>query len=143
MLLQPPPRPASDARLTRFTDLLDTLTDGERALEAARLSVERGDPAQAERELTDFIVRAQPVIEHSRDLPAEYVDLLGQGLARCLVARAGARTEQALGPGPGGALLLAARSDVESVNQLPKAWLDQKTRAALSRLENVLEPTVA
>jgi hypothetical protein len=141
MLLQPPPRPASDARLNRFTNLLDTLTDGERALEAAHRSVQQGNPVQAERLLTDFISRAQPVLEHSRDLPAEYVDLLGQSLARCLVARAGAWTEQALGPEPGtDALLRAARADVESANQLPASWLDQKTRTALTRLEHVLEP---
>ena len=144
MLLQPPPRPASDARLTRFTNLLDTLTDGERALEAAHRSVERGDPAQAERQLTDFIVRAQPVLEHSRDLPGEYVDLLGQSLARSLVARAGAWSEQALGSGSDTETLLrAAWGDVASVNQLPASWLDQKTRMALARLEHVLEPTAA
>ena len=144
MLLQPPPRPATDARLTRFTTLLDTLTDGERALEAAHRAVEQGDATRAAHELTGFISRAQPVLERSRDLPGEYVDLLGQSLARCLVARAGAWTEQALGPGRGTqALIGAARADVVSVNQLPAAWLDQKTRAALARLEHVLEPAAA
>lgn len=144
MLLQPPPRPATDARLTRFTTLLDTLTAGESALGAAHRLVEQGSPAQAERELTQFIVAAQPVLEHSRDLPAEYVDLLGQSLARCLVARAGAWAEQALASEPSAdAFLRAARADVAEANQLPAAWLDQKTRMALTRLQHVLEPSAA
>ncbi len=144
MLLQPPPRPATDARLTRFTTLLDTLTAGESALDAAHRLVEQGYPAQAERELTQFIVAAQPVLEHSRDLSGEYVDLLGQNLARCLVARAGAWVEQALSSDLGAdALWRAARVDVASVNELPAAWLDHKTRMALARLEHVLEPAAA
>ncbi len=144
MLLQPPPRPATDARLTRFTTLLDTLTAGESALDAARRLVEQGDPAQAERTLTEFVLRAQPVLEHSQDLPLEYVDLLGQNLTRCLVARAGARVEQAMGAEPGAtAMLRAAREDVASVNKVPAEWLDQKTRTALRRLEHVLEPAAA
>jgi hypothetical protein len=143
MLLQPPPRPASDARLTRFTTLLDTLTEGERALAAAHRQVESGDPGQAERELSNFIAAAQPVLEHSHDLPGEYVDLLGQSLARCLVARAGARVEQALSGEPGADLVLrAARSDAASVDQLPAEWLDQKTRLALTRVQQVLHPEV-
>jgi hypothetical protein len=144
MLLQPPPRPATDARLTRFTTLLDTLTAGEHALDAAHRLVEQGAPAQAERELTGFITDAQPVLEHSHDLPGEYVDLLGQTLARCLVARAAARVEQALSGGLGADILLrAARADVAAVDGLPAEWLDQKTRTALSRVQHVLEPTPA
>jgi hypothetical protein len=144
MLLQLPPRPATDARLTRFTTLLDTLTAGESALEAAHALVERGNAAQAERELTQFIVAAQPVLEHSRDLPAEYVDLLGQRLARCLVARAGAWVEQALASElDAEALMRAARADMASVNALPTTWLDHKTRMALTRLQHVLEPAAA
>ncbi|MGE5604009.1 MAG: hypothetical protein ACM30E_13240 [Nitrososphaerales archaeon] len=130
--------------MTRFTTLLDTLTAGESALGAAHRLVEQGSPAQAERELTQFIVAAQPVLEHSRDLPAEYVDLLGQSLARCLVARAGAWAEQALASEPSAdAFLRAARADVAEANQLPAAWLDQKTRMALTRLQHVLEPSAA
>jgi hypothetical protein len=144
MLLQPPPRPATDARLTRFTTLLDTLAAGEQALDLAHRLVEEGKPADAERELTDLIVRAQPVLERSRDLPAEYVDLLGQSYARCLVARAAAWAEQAMGRFAGAeAFLRAARADVDTVNQLPAEWLDQKTRSALTRLQHVLEPAVA
>jgi hypothetical protein len=144
MLLQPPPRPATDARLTRFTTLLDTLTDGERTLDTAHRLVEVGDPAQAERELTKYIAEAQPVLEHSPDLPGEYVDLLGQVFARCLVARAGARVEQALAGGAGPDLLLrAAETDVDLVDRLPAAWLDQKTRNALIRVQQILEPAAA
>lgn len=143
MLLQPPPRPAADARLTRFTTLLDTLTVGERTLGTAHQFVEQGNPVAAEAELTDFIVRAQPVLEHSHDLPAEYVDLLGQSLARCLVARAAAWLEQAMGSEPSDALRRAAQADVASVNELPAEWLDQKTRQALTRLQQVLEPAAA
>lgn len=143
MLLQPPPRPAVDARLTRFTTLLDTLTAGDRALDAAHRLVEEGNPAAAEVELSDFIVRAQPVLEHSHDLPTEYVDLLGQNLARCLVARAAAWIERAMGAEPNAALRRAAEADVESASALPAEWLDQKTRQALSRLEQLLEPAAA
>lgn len=141
MLLQPPPRPAADARLTRFTTLLDTLTDGERALNQSCQLVEAGKPAQAERRLTDFVGMAQPVLEHSYDLPGEYIELLGQTLARCLVARAAARVEQALSGEPGADILLrSARADAERVNELPAGWLDHKTRAALTRVQHVLEP---
>ncbi len=144
LLLQPPPRPAADARLTRFTTLLDTLTEGERALDTAHRLVERGDPGQAERELSQFIQAAQPVLEHSQDLPVEYVDLLGQMFARCLVARAAARVEQALSGESGADILLrAARADADSVEALPAEWLDQKTRGALSRVQHVLEPAAA
>lgn len=144
LLLQPPLRPATDARLTRFTALLDALTAAEHGLDAAHRLVQLGDPAQAERALTQVIAAVQPVLEQTQDLPAEYVDLLGQSLARCLVARAGAWIEQALGTrrtaADGAALLRAARADTDSVHQLPAAWLDQKTRTALTRLEHVLEP---
>lgn len=144
MLLQPPPRPATDARLTRFTTLLDTLTDGGSALDSAHRLVELGEPAEAERELTEFIARAQPVLEHSGDLPGEYVDLLGQSLARCLVARAAARVEQALAGSRGSDTLLhAAQSDADLVGHLPANWLDQKTRGALRRVQQVLEPAAA
>jgi hypothetical protein len=143
MLLQPPPRPAADARLTRFTALLDTLTAGEQALEAAHQLVEEGHPAEAERDLTDFLVAAQPVLEHSDDLPSEYVDLLGQNIARCLVARAAAWAEQAMGSPGAEAFLRAARADTDTANHLPAGWLDQKTRVALTRLQHVLEPTAA
>lgn len=144
MVLQPPPRPATDARLTRFTTLLDTLTAGESALDAAHRFVEQGSPAEAERELTRFIAVAQPVLEHSRDLPREYVDLLGQNLTRCLVARAGAWVEQAFSSEVGeDALLRAALADVASASQLPAAWLDQKTQMTLTRLKHVLEPAIA
>lgn len=144
MVLQPPLRPAADARLTRFTTLLDTLTAGESALETAHRLVEQGYPAQAERELTLFIADAGPVVERSPDLPGEYVDLLGQTLARCLVARAAARVEQALSGGAGADILLReARADAEAANRLPAEWLDQRTRLALSRVEHVLEPAAA
>jgi hypothetical protein len=143
MLLQPPPRPAADARLTRFTTLLDTLTAGEQALEAAHRLVEQGNPAEAERGLTEFVAAAQPVLEHSDDLPSEYVDLLGQNLARCLVARAAAWVEQAMGSAGAEPFLRAAQADTDTVSHLPARWLDQKTRAALTRLQHVLEPTAA
>ncbi len=137
------PRPAADARLTRFTTLLDTLTAGERVLDAARRMVEDGDAAQAERELSHFIAHAQPVLDHSLDLPGEYVDLLGQAMTRCLVARAAARVEQAMAAQPGEQFLRDARGDVDAANQLPAEWLDQKTRLALTRLQQVLEPAAA
>lgn len=144
MLLQPPPRPATDARLTRFTTLLDTLTEGERVLDAAHRFVENADPALAESELTGFISAAQPVLEHSEDLPDEYVDLVGQVFARCLVARAAARVERALSAEPAAHILLeAARADAAAAGQLPPEWLDQKTQFALARVQHVVEPTVA
>jgi uncharacterized protein YecE (DUF72 family) len=139
-LLQMPPQPRIDARLSRFTSLLDTISEGERALDAAHRAVERNDPAQAERELSRFLSDARPVLEHTNDLPAEYVDLLGQTIARALVARAAAWIEHSFDQDPTAeALRKAARADVAEAEDLPPAWLDGKTQAMLGRLHRVLE----
>jgi len=141
MLLQPPPRPANDARLTRFTTLLDTITEGERTLDLAHVEVERSHPDQAEKELTQFILRARMVLEGCKDLPAEYVDLLGSILARCMVARAAAWVEQSFATEPAAhALRDAARADIAEVSELPVGWRDARTQMTVSRLQLVLNP---
>lgn len=139
-LLQMPPQARVDIRLSHFTNLLDTITEGERALDRAHRAVEQNDPAQAERELSRFLSDARPVLERAGDLPAEYVDLLGQTVARAFVARAAAWIEHCfVGDETAEALRKAARADVAEVEILPAAWLDGKTRAMLGRLQRVLE----
>lgn len=139
-LLHPPPRPAPDARLTKFTNLLDTIAQGERALDTARQAVEGGIPAEAEMALSRFLTEARPVLERAEDLPADYVDLLGQTAARALVARAAAWIEHSFDGEPAAeALRSAARADVANANSLPANWLDAKTQMNLARLQRVLE----
>jgi hypothetical protein len=144
-LLQMPPQPRIDARLSRFTDLLDTISEGERALDAAHRAVERNEPAHAELALSRFLGDARPMLERVGDLPAEYVDLLGQTVARALVARAAAwiehtfASERSDDDPTADALRKAARADVAEAESLPPAWLDGKTQAMLARLQRVLE----
>jgi hypothetical protein len=134
-----PPQPRIDARLSRFTNLLDTISEGERALDAAHRAVEASDPARAERELSRFLTDARPVLERSADLPAEYVDLLGQTVARALVARAAAWIEHSLDGDPAAAALRkAAQADAAEASELPAAWLDAKTQGILARVQRVL-----
>jgi hypothetical protein len=139
-----PPQPRIDARLSRFTHLLDTISEGERALDTARRAVEQGDPARAERELSRFLTEAGPALEHAGDLPAEYVDLLGRTAARALVARAAAWVELSFEGEPAAAVLReAARADVAEASDLPAAWQDATTQMMLGRLQRVLEPAPA
>jgi regulator of sirC expression with transglutaminase-like and TPR domain len=135
--------------------LLDTISEGERALDLARRAVEQSDPARAERELSRFLTEARPVLERAGDLPVEYVDLLGRTAARALVARAAAWVEQAFAgkslaserfagersksEPAGAALREAARADVAEANDLPAEWLDGTTQMMLGRLQRVLE----
>jgi hypothetical protein len=143
-LLQMPPRPMNDARLSRFTLLLDTISEGERALDAAHRAVEEDDPPRAERELSRFLTDARPALEKTGDLPAEYVDLLGQTVARALVARAAAWIEYSFeGEPTAEALRKAARADVAEAAGLPAAWLDARTQLMLGRLQRVLETAPA
>jgi regulator of sirC expression with transglutaminase-like and TPR domain len=134
----------NDARLSRFTALLDTISEGERALDAAHRAVEENDPARAERELSRFLTDARPVLDKAGDLPSEYVDLLGQTVARALVARAAAWIEHSFeGESTAEALRKAARADVAEAAGLPPAWLDAKTQLMLGRLQRVLETAPA
>ena len=113
LILQPPPRPSTDVRLSRFTNLLDTIAEGERALDAAHRAVEQGNPAEAEKGLSTFLTNSRPVLEHAEDLPVDYVDLLGQTAARALVARAAAWIEHSFdSEQTAEALRAAARADV-------------------------------
>jgi hypothetical protein len=126
--------------LSQFSTLLDTLTDGERTLNDARLAVELGNPVEAERKLTEFITCARPVLDQVREMPTEYVELLGQCFARCLVARAAAWVEQSFAETPAmHALRSAARADIAEAKGLPVAWLDVRARMTLGRLERVLD----
>jgi hypothetical protein len=135
-----PPQPRVDARLSRFTILLDTLSEGERALDAAGRLVAEGDVRRAERELSRFLNDARPALERAGDLPAEYVDLLGQTMARALVARVAAWIELSFDQATSAeALRKAARADVAEAGSLPGAWLDARTRTMLGRLQRVLE----
>ena len=139
-LLQIPPRPSTDARLSRFTGLLDAIVEGERALDAARQAVEGGLPAEAEQELSKFLTLARPRLEQAGDLPSQYIDLLGQTVARALVARSAAWIEHSFDGEPAPeALRSAARADVAEACGLPASWLDMKTQANLGRLQHVLE----
>lgn len=137
-LLPVPPQPMSDARLNRFTHLLDTISEGERALAAAHRAVEGNDAARAEKELSNFLFVARLTLARAGDLPAQYIDLLGRTMARAMVARAAAWIEHSFENAPAEALRNAARADVEQVGGLPEAWLDGKTLVALDHLRQVL-----
>ena len=87
----------------------------------------RATRREAEKELSTFLTNSRPVLEHAEDLPADYVDLLGQTAARALVARAAAWIEHSFdSEQTAEALRAAARADVAEATELPPAWLDAK-----------------